>query len=467
MINKIYKSINNKYQSLFKFIFFLRYLIGIFFISLFLFLFIPNFFDYSKKEETIKSYLIKGYGLHLNNFKSIKFNSLPRPNLEIQNANLDLNSKDLKFNTKKLNIYLRLIDIYNFDNFESKKIVFHENNIILDVENLKTLSDYFDKLKNKLTFKNLKLEIKKKNNSLIDLKKINFSNYGYKKDIIEGEIFNRRFKATLKNNFQEINFKLLNTGIDIKIDLLKKKENALVNGNLKAKILKSNLKFNFEYNDKILKINNLFFRNKDLSFNSENTITHQPFFNFTSSFIVRDFNPKILNDINFIKLFKSKKIIKKINSKNVINFESKKFSKNLVENLDLNINLAYGRLVYSNRLIIAESEINCMGDLNFLEEYPKLNFNCSLNSKDKKKLLKKFLVKYKKKNEKLNLIFKGSLNILNNTINFQNIEKGNNYQASEEDLKYFKDTFETLVFKKDFSNIFKLEKIKMFILEIL
>ena len=81
--------------------------------------------------------------------------------------------------------------------------------------------------------------------------------------------------------------------------------------------------------------------------------------------------------------------------------------------------------------------------------------------------MKKFLVKYKKKNEKLNLIFKGNLNILNNTINFQNIEKGNNYQASEEDLKYFKDTFETLVFKKDFSNIFKLEKIKMFILEIL
>jgi hypothetical protein len=141
MINKIYKSINNKYQSLFKFIFFLRHLIGIFFISLFLFLFIPNFFDYSKKEETIKSHLIESYGLHLNNFKSIKFNSLPRPNLEIQNANLDLNSKDLKFTTKKLNIYLRLIDIYNFDNFEAKKIVFHENNIILDVENLKTLSD--------------------------------------------------------------------------------------------------------------------------------------------------------------------------------------------------------------------------------------------------------------------------------------------------------------------------------------
>ena len=69
------------------------------------------------------------------------------------------------------------------------------------------------------------------------------------------------------------------------------------------------------------------------------------------------------------------------------------------------------------------------------------------------------------------LINKGKVKLLNvKTFNVQKvnvIEKGNNYQASEEDLKYFKDTFETLVFKKDFSNIFKLEKIKMFILEIL
>ena len=40
----------------------------------------------------------------------------------------------------------------------------------------------------------------------------------------------------------------------------------LRSGVFKSKILNTNLKFNFNYENKILDINNLFFRNKDLSF---------------------------------------------------------------------------------------------------------------------------------------------------------------------------------------------------------
>ena len=69
MINKIYKRIHNKYSTLFKFIFFLRYLFGIFFISVVLFLLIPHFFDFKKKDEIIKNYLLESYGLKLNNMK--------------------------------------------------------------------------------------------------------------------------------------------------------------------------------------------------------------------------------------------------------------------------------------------------------------------------------------------------------------------------------------------------------------
>ena len=64
MINKIYKRIHNKYSTLFKFIFFLRYLFGIFFISVVLFLSIPHFFDFKKKDEIIKNYLLESYGLN-------------------------------------------------------------------------------------------------------------------------------------------------------------------------------------------------------------------------------------------------------------------------------------------------------------------------------------------------------------------------------------------------------------------
>ena len=102
-----------------------------------------------------------------------------------------------------------------------------------------------------------------------------------------------------------------------------------------------------------------------------------------------------------------------------------------------------------------------------MEAYPILNFKCLINSPDKKELLKKFKIDYKIKNEKINLIINGNLNILSNKINFDKIESDSGYKASKEDIKYFKSTFENILFNKTFLNIFELAKIKRFILEIL
>ena len=90
MINKIYKIIHNKYSTLFKFLFFLRYLFGIFFISAVYFLCIPYFFNFTKKDKVIKNYLLERVRSYNYNYKNIKYNSFPTPNLEIQNANFKI-----------------------------------------------------------------------------------------------------------------------------------------------------------------------------------------------------------------------------------------------------------------------------------------------------------------------------------------------------------------------------------------
>ena len=46
------------------------------------------------------------------------------------------------------------------------------------------------------------------------------------------------------------------------------------------------------------------------------------------------------------------------------------------------------------------------------------------------------------------------LSILNNKINFDLIEMDDIYQASNEDLKYFKTTFENIIFDQNFLKIF-------------
>ena len=467
MFNKFYKRIHTKYSALFKFIFFIRYLLGIFFASTAIFLLIPNFFDYKKKDTAIKSYLLDNYDLKLLNYENIKFNSLPAPNLVIHNASMNLNSTKLKLNTQKLKIYPKLISIYNYENFKAKKIFFDNNKISLKVNELKTLSDYIYKLKNKLILNNLEIEINRENKILIGLKKINFSNYGTKKNIIKGELFNRKFITKINDNFKKINFKLLNTGINIDLSFNEIKKNDPLQGTIKAKVLNSNLKLNFEYDDEQFKIYDSFFRNKNLSFNSKSVITYHPFFDISSDLIIEDINTKLFKNLNIIKFLKSKDLIKKINSKNIISYKSKKFNRSLINKLNFNFNLNYGRLTFSKNFLISESLFKCTGNTNLMVEYPILNFNCSIDSKDKKKLLNFFFINYKDKNEKFNLNFKGNLNILNNKVNFNIIQINKDYEASEEDLKYFKDSFETVFFDKDFLSIFNLEKIKEFILKVI
>ena len=109
MINKIYKTIHNKYSSFFKFIFFLRYLIAIFFVASVLLLFIPQFFDYKKKEDIIKSYLIKNYGLEVTKLKNIKFNSFPIPHLQLNGLEANFILRETKINTDKESFVIKAL----------------------------------------------------------------------------------------------------------------------------------------------------------------------------------------------------------------------------------------------------------------------------------------------------------------------------------------------------------------------
>ena len=466
MINKFYKRIHNKYSTLFKFIFFLRYLFGIFFISVVVFLSIPHFFDFKKKDEIIKNYLLESYGLTLNDYEDIKYNSLPKPNLEIQNVNLSIETDSVKMNVKSLNIYPKLFSIYNYENFATNKIVLSKNKVLLSDSDLKILISYIYNLKNKLTFKNLNIKISRKNELLLNLEKIYFSNYGYNKNIVRGELFDKKFKISINDNYNNINFKLLKTGISADINFNEIKNKSIISGAFKSKLLNTKLKFDFEYDDNKIKIYNSYFRSRNLSFNNESTIIYQPFFSLNSIFKIEDINTKLLKEINIKKILVSKDFIKKINSRNEIKFKSKRFGGNLIDDLNLNINLAYGRLIYSKKISISENFFKCKGEINLLEEYPILYFDCSIIANDKRRFLKIFSIKYKNKNELLKLNAKGNINIFNNKINIKNVTMNQDYESSKEDLDYFKQSFETILFDKDLLSIFKFEKIKKFILEI-
>ncbi len=466
MINKFFKIIHNKYSKLFEFIFFLRYLFAIFFISVALFLIIPNFFNFNKKIEIIKKHLLSNYEFEISKYDEIQFNTFPLPNIELKDVTIYLESDNTKLNVRKLKLFPKIFSIYNFNNFQLNKIIFKETNAILKVSSFKSFLKKIFKENNNQSFYNLNIQIIDENKPVLSIENIYHSNFGYKKDSITGSVFGKSFKAKIKNNFQKINFYLLRSGLSIEIDLKPNQVSNLVSGTFKSKILNSNLKFNFETDGKRLNIFNSYFRSKNLSFANEGFVIFDPFLLLDLKISIEDINAFLIKDIDLDRLLKSKNFLKKINMKNEINYKSKKFSNDIIDDLNLKIEVAYGRINYVKSLLIFNNSFECSGNMNFLEEYPLLFFDCLVKFNDKKKFFRKLSIKERKDNLNLKLNLIGNLNILNNKINFKKITSNENYRASKEDLEYFKNNFENILFDESFFKIFSLKKIKEFILEV-
>ena len=462
MLNKFFKTIHNKYSRFFKFIFFLRYLFAIFFVSISLFLTIPMFFNYEKKEEFIKKHLVKSYAFEIIEYENIKYKAFPIPKLELKKVQIKFIKSNTNLNVNKLEVYPKILSIYNMHHFEASKVIFNGNLSNLKISNFSVFIEQLLSQKKKISLNNLNLKIVNDNKLVLGIENIFFTNYGYKKNLIEGKVFGKKFTAKLGDNLKTIKFRLVNSGISSDIDLDKKKKTGI----FKSKILNTNIKFNFEYDNKKLNILNSFFRSKNLSFNNETTIIFVPFLDIKTNIELEEFNYRIIKKINFVKLMELKDSIKKINSKNTITYKPKNFSKSFVDDLNLQVDLAYGRLNYKKNFLITKNLFKCEGNLNMMEEYPLLYFDCSILISDKKKLFKKFSISKKNNKDILRLKVKGNLNILNKKINFDRISL-NEKNSSKEDLKFFKNSFENILFDESFLEIFEIKKIKNFVIEII
>ncbi len=465
MLNKFKKTINNNFYRFFEFVFFLRYLLIIFLTSIAVFLTIPIFFNYEKKAEVIKSHLLENYNFKLINYENIQYNIFPQPNLVIINSQIILQKSKGNFNVKKIKIYPDFLSIYNYENFNSKKIVLKDADIDSQISDLKlSIKQLFNQEK-KLHFDNLNLKLFDEKNFIVSINNIKFANFGYNKDQIKGRIFNKDFKIEVDESYKKINFKLHKSGVKAQINLNEQQKENSVIGVLKLKILNTNLKSNFEYDGKIIKLDKSYFRNKNLSFNNNIEIILNPYLYINSKFSIEEIDPKILRKIDFVKFLSFKDSLRQIDIKSDIIFKLKKINRKFFDNFNVSLNLAYGRMNYSKRLSNKNNTVKCDGNINFLEENPLLFFDCHLKSKNKKELFKKLSVKTKNK-KTFELKVNGNLSVLNKKVNFKNILIDDNYEASKEDLKYFKETFENILFDKNLLEIFDLKKIKKFAVEV-
>ncbi len=467
MINKIFKRIFNRYSNIFKFLFYIKYLFLIFFIASLIFLLIPKFFNYEKKQIHIKNYLIKNYNLTIKENEKVQFNIFPLPNLEINKAILDFN-KVSEIKTNKILIYPNIFRIYDFENFEANKVSIIDGKLNFKV---KDFSSFYRKLinqKNKISFNNLSIEIIDEKQPIISLTKTNYSNFGYKKNEINGFIFNKKFNLKLREKFERITFNLPDSGIFVEMNFLGNRDILNKEGKFKAKILNSNIKFDFSYDGNYLNIKESIFRNKYLSFRSEGKIAFNPFFSVDIKSLIKDIKKDVFYKTHIGNLLENKNFLKRLNINHEINYVSKRFSRNMINKVNSKFRITYGTLYIKKNVTLDEGLIDCNNEVNLIDEKPIFIFDCLIKSNNSKKFLKNFSVdKNKLKEEYLNLKIKGNLDLIKKKINFLNIEMNNSYKASENDLNFFKNTFEKFFLTKSLIDSFNKENINKFIVEIL
>ena len=89
----------------------------------------------------------QNYGLQINKLENIKFNTLPVPHLQIDNLISEFYSESQNMTIQKLIIYPKLFSIYNYDNFQVKKIKIINSNFQGNLKSTKFLLENIFNLK--------------------------------------------------------------------------------------------------------------------------------------------------------------------------------------------------------------------------------------------------------------------------------------------------------------------------------
>ena len=383
-------------KKILQLMYYLRYLIFIFIISIIVLFITPKLFKHVNKIDKLNYILKNQHGLNLKNFNDIQYKVFPQPNLEIKDTNIFIGNEEFNLKIKKLKIYTNIIGLYFSDKILLKKIKFTANFLGNDI---------------------IGFYLPEKNN-----------NYLY--------------------------FEVKNIGVVSKFFLDNEKIPPKFSGKIKFKVLENNLLINFDFDHKLL-FKNSVYKNKNIHASFDGEINFNPFFQFI---IFTDIKKLNLEKFKFNKIYhliseelsnrklngeiKINNLTNKIKGKNNqidITFENGNISSKIfnlsLANLDIKMNFYLKRYpTYNNldyKLLIKSDNINKFYKIINLKKnhkYAKVDLiiegNINLSAQkyyfnkieiNKKKLNKEELITLK------NYFDKNSLNHLNKEINKKNI----------------------------------------------
>ena len=427
-------------KKIFKFILYILFFLIFFSIIYFS---APKLFKYSAKS--IEKSLKNNNNISIKNITNIKYKIFPTPRLIIPRSNFIIGNTLLKVEGSEIHVILNISQILNLKKIDYKKILIKKGSSKINLKNINNLIIDINKNKKKIIFQENNIILNQNNNTFLKIDKslIKINNDNKKKElVINGKFLNNKIFIQLNSKLRNKNNLIVHIP---KLDLLAKvffeaESYGNTVGSLNLEILNNFLKLNFVKSDNI-KIKNGFIRSKLINSSINGKVTFNPNF-----FLKLELNPSTLNMEKLFPLIQKKyfseddnalPLIKKING--FFKFESKFQGRVITEN---------GEITFKDFKIGKNFSINFNAKITEFGERGKIQFNVTKTFQHKTNLS--------------NMIeIKGYIIPANEKVVFQNFLL-NNSSISDKKIKDYEDKFEKEVIQKSLKNIFNEKKLNKY-----
>ena len=465
---------------------FITYVFSFIFLTLFIYLGIPFFFEYENNKSDLEKKIFKNFGLNLNLTSKAKYNIFPSPRLNLKNVEILSFSKDLNNigSAKKVILkipFKKLVSLKILD-FDSIELI----NAVINIENseINNFKKYLNNTEHEkpIQLKKSKINLLDKTNLLftIDLKKLRISGKDlFSKLVLKGRIFNTKIKINYqnkkfdKNPLKNVVINFPEIGLNLKLSINNdKKNNETTYGNAKVFFPNNQIYFDYILNNKVLNIassrliNNYF---------KGQLIGDLFFFPFSAFDLKLDINLlKLKNILNskFVKnnefLSKLIPINKKINGKINIKINKIASSSNIINSGNVNLEFRNTVLIVKKiKLNINEiGNINLMGKILQKKKKKLFIFNTKINLDNEKVFYSRFLIPKKSRINLVPINFFGKIDLESYKINLDKVyfEDGSNKkELDEEKLLLLQERINEIFSQNSLNNILKYSNLRKII----
>ncbi len=465
---------------------FVFYVFSFIFLTLFIYLGIPFFFDYKNSQSDLEKKIFENFDLNLSFTSKVKYNIFPSPRLNLKNVEILSFSESFKNigSVKKIILkipFKRLVSLKKID-FDSIELI--DAVINIETSEINNFKNYLnDKAREKpiqLTKSKINLLDKTKLLFNIDIEKLRISGKGlFNKLDLRGRIFNTKIKINYqnknfnKNSEKNVEIWLPEIGLNSKLSINPdKKNNETIYGKVNIFFPGNQIYLDYILRNKIFNISNSRLTNNYFKGQLFGDLILFPFSTFDLKLDIdllkfkNILNSRFINNNKFLSQLIP--LNKKVNGNIIVNVDKIASSSNVINSGNANLEFKNSVLIVKEfKLIINKiGNIKLAGKIFKQKKKKVFIFNSKINLDNPEIFYSRFLIPKKNRIDLVPINLIGKINLESYEIKLDKIyleNELNRKELDEDKLFFLQERINEIFSQNSLNNILKYSNLRKII----